>query len=79
MYRATVVQRVASLRVLDNKEVSAEERERVDCLFGLDSRTSGHAPPPPRPPLTSRSSRPAASASSHAPRVACRRARTRRC
>ena len=44
MYRATVVQKVGTLRVLDNREVTLEERERVDCLFGLDSRAAGPRP-----------------------------------
>jgi hypothetical protein len=38
MYRATVIFRVTSLTQLDNKDISQDERERVDMLFHTDAR-----------------------------------------
>jgi hypothetical protein len=40
LYRATAIQKLASLRILDNKEITAEERDRVDVLFAMETRSS---------------------------------------
>ena len=40
LYRATAIQKLASLRILDNKEITPEERDRVDVLFAMETRTA---------------------------------------
>jgi len=47
LYRATTIMKLPSLRVLDGKEISIEERDRVDILFSIETRsTQGYQPAP---------------------------------
>jgi Leucine-rich repeat (LRR) protein len=40
LYRATAIQKLPTLRILDNKEITVEERDRVDVLFAMETRTT---------------------------------------
>ncbi|KAJ1494090.1 hypothetical protein T484DRAFT_1766595, partial [Baffinella frigidus] len=40
LYRATAIQKLQTLKILDNKEISAEERDRVDVLFSMETRST---------------------------------------
>jgi hypothetical protein len=42
LYRATAIQKLPTLKILDNKEVSAEERDRVDILFSMETRATSY-------------------------------------
>jgi hypothetical protein len=42
LYRATAIQKLPTLKILDNKEVSAEERDRVDVLFSMETRATAY-------------------------------------
>uniref|UniRef100_A0A7S4J9U1 U2A'/phosphoprotein 32 family A C-terminal domain-containing protein n=1 Tax=Guillardia theta TaxID=55529 RepID=A0A7S4J9U1_GUITH len=44
LYRATAIQKLPTLKLLDNKEVTVEERERVDILFTIDARNNSNYP-----------------------------------
>ena len=44
LYRPTIVRRLPGLKLVDGREVSAEERERADLIFSAEARPSGVLP-----------------------------------